>query len=174
MRIAKFNLSQWQLMEGNKAIRKVADRYLSEALNSSDGIFYTAFTPQGWQLFGLRFTDFEEQDHTQYWETEVAPILAHMWQKAGKRVKESQLIPHVYGFPRGRIGRQGMKYVVYTGNDLGGKGMPSKPSIETYFGVIGARWESDEHERCQKEDRDALRALLGIKHTWPAVSFNFE
>jgi hypothetical protein len=160
------------------------------AYGASGGIYYTARMPGGWELFSFRFDEYGADIlHPWVWEDYVVPILASKWNTArrgvvlplphGTRVKrddsgladlEEKLLELNAAFPRGRIMPRGTGYVHLHGNDLSGMTGFSLERAERPFVVVGqvAR-EFDPHEQCLITDRDAIRRVLGIEETWPAV-----
>jgi hypothetical protein len=144
---------------------------LIESVTPTEGVYYVIRRPEGWELFSYRFDEFPETDHSEAWETFVAPVLAHVWQdkiRKPARYIENALILASYAFPRGRVSQTTPgKFVVLHGED---QDKVSPKRIEQAFSISGrAKWEFDIHEQCQKEDRDAVRQLLGIKENWRAV-----
>ena len=148
--------------------------------DQSEGIYYVARFPTGWQLLAYRFRAQSDFGHSEFWEEHVVSELATAWsrhftekQGAGQRSEShlhTELGMLVYGFPRGRVVQTGERYRVFHGNDLKSSMGINRAEIEKAFGITGlAQWEFDEHERCQAHDRDAVRALLGLKEAWPAT-----
>lgn len=145
---------------------------LVEAQSPSEGLYYLVLTPTGWEPYSYRFDEFPELDHPELWEDYVAPVLAHRWAAKLKRpasVLEKNLAYHPFAFPRGRVG--GKPWKVFHGKDTP-KGI-SRALIQRLFTLPpSTKWELDDHEQCQKVDRDDVRALLNIRETWPAVSWD--
>ena len=47
----------------------------------------------------------------------------------------------------------------------------TRAAIEGRFGIVGlARWQEDDHEHCLREDKDRVRALLGLRENWKHAS----
>lgn len=76
---------------------------------------------------------------------------------------------HIYGFPRGRVVVHPRKKAsVYWGGEMI---FSAKDELETYFGIKGvASWRVDDHERCQCEDKNAVRSMLRLREDWESVS----
>ncbi len=159
-------------------IDRVLQKRLYEDLTPSDGIFYVIRYPKGWTLFAYRYDEYPDTiDHSELWTEYCAPILAHNWAaplKRPVRALEKAIAQHTYGFPRGRVSRNHRsKFTVHFGNDFLKLGI-SKNTVERAFTLNGVcKWERDEHEQCQKDDREALRSLFKLKETWPAVGASF-
>ena len=152
--------------------RSLIDR-LDESALPTDGIYYVVRYPDKWDVFAYRFDNFPEIDHTALWCDHVAPVLARCWGRAlrlSPAKLEKSLTLHAYGFPRGRVTKMGMQFRVLYGGDA-----PFIPNsrVEHAFDLAGAKWERDEHEQCQAEDKEAVRSLLRIKEDWKAVSSDF-
>ena len=132
----------------------------------SEGIYYIVRYPKGWELLTYRFQDREEIDHSEWWEREVASLVASAWQFPS--LKKIRLL--TYAFPRGRISKPGKIYQVLFGEDFMPATQRLKSEIISAFGIADKFiWTFDEHERCQELDRDEMRTLIAIKETWAAV-----
>ena len=170
----------------------------NESMAASEGIYYIVKLKDSWKLFSHRFKEYGDYDHSMLWPYAIKAIAhsyfgsnsvkesvdaselaakfkAYRAQK-GLTMKltpaekvASDLKSCIYAFPRGRIADVGNgRYVVRNGNDWKRTGI-SKKEIEIEFGIVGkCTWAFDIHEQCMIEDRDKVRALLGIKETWPA------
>lgn len=148
----------------------------------SEGIFYVIYMPAGWSLFSCRLDEYGDNDHSQFWVDYVAPELSRAWAAPLKKTPsflETALADHVYGFPRGRISKgssgRSRGHLVLHGGDFTELGI-STAAVERAFSLQGvAKWECDEHERCQKEDQTALCQILKMgKPTWPAANMEDE
>lgn len=147
---------------------------LTEALRPSEGAFYVVRYPTGWRLFGIREDDFGGSvDHSEIWDM----VSADLADKYSKKLKISagellnRLQNHPYGFPRGRVTIFERQQKILWGGE---KQVSSvAPAIQRLFSVRRADWETDEHEQCQKEDKDAVRRILKIRENWPAASMDF-
>lgn len=141
----------------------------------SEGAYFYVRYPLGWDLYAVRALDRGFIGHSTLWEELVCPDLAKQWSKTLKvpaKALERELKLHVYGFPRGRVSKgSGRSWLVLHGGDASGL---SKVKVECAF-QIGkrAKWERDSHEQCQAADRDAVREILKIKETWPAVGLDY-
>lgn len=149
----------------------------------SDGIYYALRYPTGWQLFAYRYDDFPSTlDHTEVWEDFCAPVMANHWAPVLKHSAsklEVMFKALVYAFPRGRVinranpGNREKGLVVYHGDDL--PSSISRNTVQRMFSLPpGTQWELDDHERCQKYDRDVMRRLLKLKpaEIWPAADIH--
>jgi hypothetical protein len=146
----------------------------------SEGIYYIIRTPEKWQLFTYPYVTGQPQiHHVEFWQSQVAPHLAHCWARAYAKpdFKESfaarlegQLHGLYYAFPRGRIDKgNGTVFMVRNGNNLNRK-MTSKAQIEQAFEIQGVcEWEFDSHEQCMDEDAYAIREILKLKDSWKSV-----
>ncbi len=148
---------------------RLETRSLSESASATDGIYYAMRAPSGWTLFAYRFDEFPEIDHSELWETHVAPILALRWAPSAKAAKlEAELASFPYAFPRGRVSRSGNRFLVSHGGDL--PASITKSAVMRAFSLPpNTPWELDNHEICAEIDRDAVRRLLKLKETWPAT-----
>jgi len=137
----------------------------------SEGIFYVARFPEGWKPMALRFESGVDVGHPVFWGQKVVPCLARAWSPVLRRsVAElaSALDLCEYGFPRGRVVRQGARHLIYHGNNLTPFMKIRRPAIESIFELAcAARWEDDEHERCLSKDKDTIRQLLRLHEDWP-------
>lgn len=142
-----------------------------ENLEPSEGAYYVVRYPLGWDIYAVRASEWGVMDHSDLWAELVVPHVAGAWSKPLKtpaKALEKALRLHVYGFPRGRVSGAGGRYKVLYGGDAK---ILSKPRLERAFQITGkAVWERDVHEQCQVDDRDAIRHILRLKETWPAVS----
>ncbi len=138
--------------------------------NPSEGIFYVVRLPNAWEPMTLRFEGGADVGHPDFWRHKLVPLLARAWSPLlglSARELESNLSLCEYGFPRGRVVRQGNTFRVFHGNDLRKFMNITRVSIEGQFGIIGAaRWQEDEHEQCLKEDKQAVQALLRLREDW--------
>ena len=108
----------------------------------------------------------DEIDHSQYWETTVAPLLADEWKLSNSQASELSLL--VYGFPRGRVVRVRNSYIFFNGEDY--SQFATIKQIANAFSLnSGFAFKFDDHERCQLEDKQALRALLNLQEDWKAA-----
>jgi hypothetical protein len=140
------------------------------ALMPSEGIFYAVRFPERWEPVTLRFREAEEAGHPDFWRRHVVARLAAAWSKVLRRTAaslESELRLCEYGFPRGRVVRQGARFRVFHGNDLERYMKVTKAAIEGCFGIVGlARWEEDDHEHCLREDKESTRQILYLQENW--------
>lgn len=145
---------------------------IAETESPSDGIYYCILSPNGtWNLSSYRFDEMPEKDHDKYWEDFVAPLVAYQWAARLKRDPEQlaqALQSNYFGFPRGRIGKDGGRFFVRHGNDTP-VGITKEQIRRAFTLPTSAEWEFDTHERCQPEDRDIIRRLLRLKQTWSAT-----
>jgi hypothetical protein len=157
-------------------VRALTDKIL-ESDQSSEGVFYVVPHPKsGWRVFPYRYDEFPgESDHPEVWEDIVAPVISMWW--SGQNPKRADKIEdaiklHTYGFPRGRVQRIGIRYMVSHGNDW--KGLVSKNMIERAFGISGkATWEFDSHEQVQEDDKKTVQQVFKLKKDWPSVSSDY-
>lgn len=151
-------------------------RIVAENLKPAEGIYYYVPFPRRWEIFAIRFDEWgDDMDHTALWEELLLPHFAAEWSRAlnvPAGVLERKLRLHPYGIPRGRIGRgAGRVWLVLHGGDA--KGL-SESKVESAFQIRRlARWERDAHEQCQQADRDAVREMLDLDETWPAVGTDY-
>ena len=135
------------------------------ASNKSDGIYYIVYIDGRWKVEAFRTDQYGDVDHLRMWEEYLAPYFAETFKL---NEEEASLLKLSYaGFPRGRIVKIGIKYVVYHGNNY--KKFVSKDEILAPFGLADAEFKFDDHERAIMENRDTIRQLLNIKETWVAV-----
>ncbi len=147
----------------------------------TEGIFYVVPFPIEWCVMPERFAQQTDFGHTDLWEQTVVKFLVKDWHLEvyetfpTRDQLRAELLPLVYAFPRGRVVRQGSKFIVYHGNNVEPFMQASRRDIETCFDIQGrAKWEFDEHEQCVAHDRDRMREVLGLKETWPAASVNWD
>ena len=126
------------------------------------GVYWVARVPKGWQLFAFPG---DSRDHSDVWEEKMVPRLAQEWD-----VREEPLQLLTYAFPRGRVLKSMGKYVIANGEDLKPSMGVDKAQIEQAFGLTGAKWEYDDHERVSEYDKEEIRNLLGIEENWEAVA----
>lgn len=145
----------------------------------SAGIYYVLRLPAaGWRVWSYRYAEQPDTvDHSEFWEEFVAPALAREWAGhlgSAPAALTRRLKRHTYGFPRGRVAVPlgSSRHVVLHGRDLRPFMGVAPAFVEGLFGIAGrASWEEDEHEHCQVDDRDAVRALLRLSdgENWAAV-----
>jgi hypothetical protein len=133
----------------------------------SEGIWYVVRTPTEWRLISYRYDDFaEEKDHTQLWEDEVVPFLSFKWKLKKSQIADLTMAP--YAFPRGRVTRALKGFTIHNGEDFAK--FVSKQQIARAFSLFeGFTFSPDDHERCQVDDKQLVRAMLNLKEDWPAV-----
>lgn len=133
----------------------------------SEGIWYLVRLREQWTLMAHRFSgQGHEIDHSQYWEKTVAPMLAAEWKLSNHQASELSLL--VYGFPRGRVVNSRDGYIFFNGEDF--SPFATKKQIANVFSLhSGFAFRFDDHERCQFEDKQALRVLLNLKEDWQAA-----
>jgi hypothetical protein len=160
-----------------QSARAALEKIVKEDYTPSAGIYYCLRNPDGWEAFSYRFDEYPECDHSELWESYCAPILAQRWSARLKKPAaqlERQLSMHSYAFPRGRVARPHESKAAMTvmhGGDTP-KGISSS-TINRLFSLSAAtKWVRDEHERCQADDRDAVRSILKLTETWPAVTYS--
>jgi len=136
-----------------------------EPPNKSDGAYYIVCIKDKWSVRAFRQDQYGDIGHMKIWEEYLAPHLVGIFKL--NRADEFLLKMSYAGFPRGRMVKIGMKYIVYHGNDY--THLVDKSDILKPFGISSARFEFDEHERAILEHRDTIRQLLKIERTWPAV-----
>lgn len=145
----------------------------SDAIRPSEGIYYVVRFPERWELFTLRFDTGHESGHPDFWQQHVVPRLSRRWTNVlGHSVGqlELELRRYEYGFPRGRVVKQGKRFLVYHGRDLEPFMKIKRTAIEALFGIVGlARWKEDEHERCLREDKEPIRQILQLWEDWRNV-----
>jgi hypothetical protein len=101
--------------------------------------------------------------HRQVWNSYLATYLTEAW---GNKV---DFEPYWRAFPRGRIERVGtLEFTIYHGDDLESFMGVTKSRIESSFSLHNTKvaWSSDPHETCDKNQKDQLRIILGIKENW--------
>lgn len=147
-----------------------ADKYLKESAQPTEGIYYIIRLPKGWELLTHRHDEFpEEWNHEEVWRADVAPMLARAWTKivgvpSDKLTKQLEF--HYTAFPRGRIGRDGVRWIVRHGNNLAPFMGISRSRVERAFELPNAQWELDLHEQCLPEDAEAVQRILKLKEQW--------
>ena len=148
-------------------VSRKGKKTLASHPHSSGGIWYLVRLPSGGQLICHSFNDaVSEPDHSQFWESRVAPFLAIRWKLSKHQSAELHLL--VYGFPRGRVVKSTGGYTFFNGDDF--SAFVTKNQIAGAFLIrSGFTFRFDEHEQCQFEDKQGLRALLGIDDDWPAT-----
>jgi hypothetical protein len=126
--------------------------------------------PELWEPVVLRFEDGQEAGHPDFWLQRVMPRIAQAWSKVLHRAPkdlESELRLSEYGFPRGRVVRQGTRFRVFHGHDMEPFMGIKRSAIEASFGITGlARWLGDDHERCLREDKESIRQVLELRENW--------
>lgn len=162
-----------------------------EGTYPSDGLFYFARLPDRWLLASLCYSEFHQAvDHFVMWEHFLARELAAEWasQLAATRpdltfrTLWAELARLPLAFPRGRVRyRLGERsdtpgvFAVTHGGDFPEEEQRSRKLVERCFWIEGrARWDCEEPERCRADQRDAMRELLGLEETWPAVESSSE
>lgn len=149
--------------------------------HGTEGIFYVVPFPIEWCVMPHCFAEQTDFGHTDLWEESVVQFLVKDWHLEVYETfpthdqLRAELLPLVYAFPRGRVVRQGSKFIVYHGNNLQPFMKRSRRDIESCFKIEGrATWVFDEHEQCVAHDRDRMREVLGLKKTWPAASVDWD
>lgn len=137
------------------------------------GIYYILRYPNGWRLFSFRYDQHPgELGHPDVWERFVVKSLAEPWSRrlrVNPRWLAEELRLCCYGFPRGRVVGVGhRRLVVLWGADH--LRFVTKAAVARAFSCPGLRWEIDEHEHCQCDDKEAVRRVLRIEEDWPSVS----
>lgn len=136
----------------------------------SEGIYYVVLLPEeGWTLLTHRFDVGGDNDHSTWWETTLAGVVAAKWAAVlgrSPQVLRREIVLHPYGFPRGRVslayGEE--TFLVLHGADLKRSMCVTKRMIEDAFGIVRAcSWEFDEHEQCQDEDQNVVLRCLEPK-----------
>lgn len=139
-------------------------------LPQSEGIYYIVRHVRGWALLPYRYATREELDHVHFWDQELVHDLSLAWAKTlglGVSEIESRIRNCSYAFPRGRIVKHGKRFTVFHGDDVERGRKISRRAIENWFGIAGkADWKQDEHERCQREDKEIVRHLFKIQENW--------
>lgn len=140
------------------------------------GIYYVIRTPLAWKLITYSFRSKDDDaNHMEWWENTVAGMVAKAW-ATNPGPKQRQLLEDIklltYAFPRGRLSMIGDDYLFLHGANLTKQMGVSKAQIEAEFGVAKrCRWEFDEHEQCQQDDKAEIRSLLRISEDWSAVTY---
>jgi hypothetical protein len=149
----------------------------TQASRGTEGIFYLVPFPNQWCVMPEPFAQQTDFGHTDLWEQTVVKVLVKDWHlevcKAfpTRDQLRAELLPLVYAFPRGRVVRQGSKFIVYHGDNFASFMGKTRQDVESCFHIQRrAKWVFDEHEQCVVQDRDRIRAVLRLKETWPAVS----
>ena len=145
----------------------------------AEDIFYVIRHPDGWRAHAQRFNDGRDIGHPDFWEQRLAATVAAAWhlrRHLPAAVLESRLGLCCYGFPRGRVLKRGRQFVICHGNDLKPFMGVTRRNIERLFGIERiAKWEEDEHEHCQVDEKETVREVLHLVEDWPAVGpFDFE
>lgn len=136
-----------------------------KTFDKSDGIYYIVCINGKWKVEAYRADRCGDVDHTAIWEKHLSPYLARIFEL---NKEDASLLKLSYaGFPRGRIVKIGVKYVVYHGNDY--KKFVSEDEILVPFGIGKAEFKFDDHEWVIREHREVVRGLLGIEESWVAV-----
>ncbi len=143
----------------------------------SAGIWYLYPKPPAnniaWEIYAYRFCERVELDHSMLWEQYIVPLILDGWVSISttrRQALKNKLANLPYALPRGRVVEQSNAFTVYWGDDLHPTFGITQRDIEACFGLHGsARWKTDDHEHCQKEDRDTLGAVLGIVPFWEAL-----
>lgn len=129
------------------------------------GVYYVICINGKWKVEAFRADRYRNINHVEAWENYLTPHLAGIF-KLNK--EDATLLKLSYaGFPRGRIVKIGLKYVVYHGNNY--KKFVSKDDILAPFGLAKAEFKFDDHERAIREHRDTIRELLRIRENWVGV-----
>lgn len=140
---------------------------------ASEGIFYVIREPHAWKIVSRSHEDGNQLAHVDVWEREIVSELAREWAKKARLDAANvsrQIVNYPYAFPRGRVVKTGSRFVVFHGNDLTAKMKITRLMIEKCFGIQGrAKWQADDHERCQHDDKETVRQLLKIRDDWDAV-----
>lgn len=136
----------------------------------AEGVYFVVRLSDSWKIVSDLAQERDGPAHIDLWETQLARRVAREWAPVLKST-ESALLRRLdncpYAFPRGRVVKHAGKFVVYHGEDLEAFMKISKQMIETEFGIVGkARWQLDEHERCQREDKEIVREVLGLRENW--------
>lgn len=138
------------------------------------GIYYIVRCPKGWELIANPYENGDGPDHSEWWETTVAGIVATKWAKRLRTTPaalEQQIKLLAYAFPRGRVTEVGEgQSMIYHGCDFRPHNHKFAFPIVHAFDVAGVyHWKIDEHEHCQQWDKDEMRRILRIREDWKAV-----
>ena len=92
-------------------------RSAKSAALSYGGIWYLVKYPEKWILMVHKFDPFEDWlDHSQFWESTIAPLLTSRWRLSATQASEIRLL--VYGFPRGRVVKTPEGHTIFNGQDF--------------------------------------------------------
>lgn len=115
----------------------------------------------------------EDFSHYDWWQNEVAGFVARKW-KTGLRRSQSQIVEEIklltYAFPRGRVTKTENGSLILHGRDIDRFMRISKRSIAAAFGISSrCKWQFDEHEQCQTDDKETARQYFRIREDWKSV-----